>query len=200
MKPTRANLTRAVRASFLALAVLIVPATPASAQFFGYGYPGVAFGYGGYGGFGYGLGYGGLGYGYGLPGYGGLGSSGGGFGGVGGLGYGGLGYGGFGYGYPGYGGFGYGYPGYGGYGYDGLGYGGYGYGGVSALGGVGYPGISGLNPYFGFGLSPLAVQSAIVERNVLGRTTPAYQSVRSSQAVASPTALGAVGTGTFGNR
>ena len=139
-------------------------------------------------------------FGYGGMGYGGMGYGGMGYGGYGGLGYGGFGYGGMGYGGIGYGGIGAG--GYGGLGY----YGGYGsnfvYPGL-ALGGVGYPGISWQNPYFSFGLSPLAVQNAVFERNVLGRTTPPLQSsVRSRQPVAAtPPAAnsGQVGMGTFSN-
>ena len=107
--------------------------------------------------------------------------------GYGGMGYGGMGYGGMGYGYPGmgYGGMGYGYPGFG---YGGYGYGGYGYGlpvGGSGYG-YGYPGfgygyfpfLPGLsNPLFGVGMTPLGVQSALFETNVLGRGRPANPAV-----------------------
>jgi hypothetical protein len=69
--------------------------------------------------------------------------------------------------------------------------------------GVGFPGIGWENPYFSFGLSPLAVQNAVFERTVLGRTTPPLQSsLRNTApqpvATAPPTVYsGAVGTGTF---
>ncbi len=179
MKPLRSSL---LRASLLSLGLLILTASPASAQY-GYG------GYGGYGGFGYG------GYGYG------------------GLGYGGLGYGGYGgLGYGGYGGFGaiaapnYGlaYGSYPLFGYTGSpGYGPWGppyaaYANAYGLGGVGYPGISAKNPYFSFGLSPLAVENAVFERTVLGRGLPAPRSTpANNQGVARPRNFAPVGTGTF---
>lgn len=183
MDLNRFRIPRSARLLVLALGTLILPASSASAQYFGYGGSG-------YGGLGYGgFGYGGIGYGYG------------GYGGYGGLGYGGLGYGGIGYG--GYGGIGYG--GYG-YGYPGYGFAGYGAGypdlyGAS-LGGVGYPGFGLRNPYFSAGLSPLAVENVFLERAILGRTTPAYRSVRGYQGVSRPANSGAapVGTGTFSTR
>jgi hypothetical protein len=194
MRLHRASLLRAALSAFVLLAV---SGAPASAQFFGNG---------GYGGFGYGgFGYGGLGYGFGgfgagttnlggspMLGYSGFGGVGGGFG------YGGGGYGGFG----GYGGGGYG--GYGGGGYGGFGYGGFGppyaaYSNAFGLGGVGYPGISALNPYFSFGLSPLAVENAAFERTVLGRGLPPVRSAATTQALApaAPRAQNPVGMGTF---
>ena len=120
----------------------------------------------------------GFGYGYGFPGYG-YGMSGFGYGGMG-YGYGGTGYGGF--GYPGVG------LGYGGnFGYSGFGYGvGMAYGGagvsVGSPGPYGYwvpygsPGPGVLNPYFGVGLTPLGVNSALTERYLLGRGTTRYSS------------------------
>jgi hypothetical protein len=179
------RLGRMMIAVTLVLALWEGAAATARAQLVGYpvgpyGYPATV--YGGWGGVSPGFGYGGLGYG-GL-GYGGLG--------YGGLGYGGLGYGGYGYG--GYGGFGIGYPGYGyGFGYPAYGYGygglGYGYGGFG-YGGYGYPTIpTGLfNPLFGVGLTPLAVQSAVTERYVLGRgrlidRTPATSSTTQGSTV-----------------
>jgi hypothetical protein len=85
-----------------------------------------------------------------------------------------------GYGAPG--GYGYGYPGYG-YGAYGVGYGYSMYGpiygayGPAGLGPNGYTlygyGVGWYrNPYFGVGLSPLGVQSALSERYLLGRPAP----------------------------
>ncbi len=124
-----------------------------------------------------------------------------------------------GFGYGGYGGFGGGYgQGFGGGGYGGpfggagglqgsypaFGYAGYyglgAYSNAYGLGGVGYPGIAAHNPYFGFGLSPLAVQNAAFERTVLGRGLPGSRTVPMTPAApaARPVAApGAVGTGTF---
>jgi hypothetical protein len=182
MRPSTTRILRATRILLLALGAWIVHQAPASAQYLGYG---------GYGGMGYGgMGYGGMGYGG--MGYGGMG--------YGGLGYGGMGYGGLGYGGFGMGGYGYGYPGYANVG------GGFLSGGYYGVGypGVGYPGIGWQNPYFSFGLSPLAVQNAAFERAVLGRTTPPLQSsLRPAQPAAAPpnpVNSGQVGTGTFGNR
>lgn len=181
MQTSKASLVRAGRVLLLVLGACLVHQTPASAQYLGYG----------------GMGYGGMGYG--------------------GMGYGGMGYGGLGYGGMGYGGLGYGGLGYGGFGYGGFGGYGFGFepGYANALGlmnagsyqtgysGIGYPGISWRNPYFSFGLSPLAVNNAIFERQVLGRTTPPLQSsLRRSAPIAAPRPTvpsGAVGTGTFGN-
>ncbi len=103
--------------------------------------------------FGFG-GYGSVGFGYPMMGYG-----------YGGLGYGGLGYGGF--GYPGMMGYGYGYPMVGGFGYPGmLGYGGFGYGGYGMAGAY-YPYWN--NPaILSLGITPLALQSAIMERGLRG--------------------------------
>jgi hypothetical protein len=185
MHASRATIARATRVLLLTLGAWIAHETTASAQF---GYGGI--GYGGYGGYG-GGGYGGYG-GYGGGGYGGFG------------GYGGGGYGGYGGGYAGYGGlglngYGYGYPGY----YNAGGLVGAGYVGTGYAG-IGYPGVSWLNPYFSFGLSPLAVENAVFERTVLGRTTPPLQSSRTappqpSVAPRPSVPIGAVGTGTFGN-
>ncbi len=178
MNATRARIVRATRILFLALGACLAVQATASAQ--------MGFGGMGYGGMGYGgMGFGGMGYG--------------------GMGYGGMGYGGIG---GGYGGFGYG--GYPGVGYGGIGgYGGNGfvyssYGGAGWNAGVGYPGIGWQNPYFSFGLSPLAVENAVFERNVLGRTTPPLRSsqVATPQPVATapPAAnAGRVGMGTFSN-
>ena len=136
----------------------------------------------------------------------------------------------FGYGYPGfgsggigYGGYGNGGIGYGGYGSGGIGYGGIGYGGYGPGGlanpyglipsgfgvtgpagilnpGIGYPGIGGTNPYFSFGLSPLAVQNVRFERTLQGRTAANDRvSIRGSDGVGPP-AVGPVGTGAFGPR
>ena len=139
----------------LALAILLVPARPARAQFPAYGGGGMGFAYPawGYGGFyGYpGMGYDGMGYGYGGMGYG-----------YGGMGYG---YGGMGYGFPGMGGGfygGYGYPGYA-YGGPGFQYYGFGYGNP----GFYTPGL--MNPLFGIGMTPLGAQSYMYETQVLGR-------------------------------
>jgi hypothetical protein len=117
---------------------------------------------------------------------------------------------GYGGGFGGYGGFGgIGVAGYGGLGYGYGGYGGIGnvynsFGGAGWNAGVGYPGIGWRNPYFSFGLSPLVVENAIFERNVLGRTTPPLQS--SLTAAPRPVAkapaaapAGQVGMGTFSN-
>jgi hypothetical protein len=146
----------------LALAILLVPARPARAQFPAYGGGGMGFAYPawGYGGFyGYpGMGYDGMGYGYGGMGYG--------YGGMG-YGYGGMGY--------GYGGMGYGFPGMGGGFYGGYGYPGYAYGGPGfQYYGFGYgnpgfytPGL--MNPLFGIGMTPLGAQSYMYETQVLGR-------------------------------
>jgi hypothetical protein len=92
----------------------------------------------------------------------------------------GYGYPGFGYGYPTYG-YGYGYPGYGfggypamGFGYGGLGsgYGGYGYGagfypGYGSYLGAGY---GYMNPLLGAGLTPLGVQSALLETSIIANS------------------------------
>jgi hypothetical protein len=138
----------------LILAVVLMAAVPARAQFLGYG------GGLGYGGLGYGMGYGGLGMGYGGygMGYGGLGY---------GMGYGGLGmgYGGYGMIYPGA--YGMGYAGYSGFGY-GLAYPGLGYG--LAYRGLGY----GMNPLYGAGLTPLGMQSALIERSIRRPIMPGY--------------------------
>jgi hypothetical protein len=191
MNASRARIVRATRILLLAVGALIAHQATASAQ---YGFGGIGYGGMGYGGMGYGgMGYGGMGYGG--MGYGGMG--------YGGMGYGGMGYGG---GYGGYGGFGgIGVAGYGGLGYGYGGYGGIGnvynsFGGAGWNAGVGYPGIGWRNPYFSFGLSPLVVQNAIFERNVLGRTTPPLQS--SLTAAPKPVAkapAGQVGMGTFSN-
>jgi hypothetical protein len=141
----------------LALAILLVPAAPARAQFPAYGGGGMGFGYPawGYGGF----------YGYPAMGYGGMGYDG--------MGYGGMGYGGMGYGY---GGMGYGgYPAMGGGFYGGYGYPAYAYGGPGfQYYGFGYgnpgfytPGL--MNPLFGIGMTPLGAQSYMYETQVLGR-------------------------------
>jgi hypothetical protein len=176
MHASRASIVRATRILLLALGALIAHETPTFAQF---GYGGMGYGGMGYGGMGYGgMGYGGMGYG--------------------GMGYGGMGYGGMGYGgYPGMG-----YGGIGGYGGNGFVYASYGGAGWNA--GVGYPGIGWQNPYFSFGLSPLAVQNAAFERTVLGRTTPPLQSslVSAPRPVAMPAPagpVGQVGMGTFSN-
>jgi hypothetical protein len=135
----------------LALLLLIVPAGPTHAQYggYGYGFPGY-----GYPGFGAGYGYPGFGGGYGYPGFGG------------------------GYGYPGFGGgygsgygYGYGYPYYGGggsfaYGVPGISIAVPGPYGPSFYGSPG-PGV--YNPLFGAGLTPLGVNSALTERQLLGR-------------------------------
>jgi hypothetical protein len=130
-------------AVILALAILLVSARTASAQFPAYGGGGMAFGYPGwgYGGFygypaiGYGYGYGGIGYGSGAVGYG---------------------YPGPAYGFPAWGGNfygGYGYPAYYGFGYGNPGF---------------YtPGL--LNPLFGVGMTPLGAQSYMLETRVFGR-------------------------------
>jgi hypothetical protein len=141
----------------LALAILLVSAGNAKAQFpayggggwsigypfwgYGYGFPGMGYGYGGFG-------YGGMGYGFGGMGYGGMGFGGMGYGG---MGYGGMGFGGMGYGYPG---IGYirGIPGYG-----------YGYGNIYSYTSPLY------NPLFGIGLTPLGAQSYIAETRLFGR-------------------------------
>jgi hypothetical protein len=153
----------------LVLAILLVPARPARAQFPAYGGGGMGFAYPAwnYGGFyGYpGMGYDGMGYGYGGMGYG--------YGGMG-YGYGGMGYGYGGMGY-GYGGMGYGFPGMGGGFYGGYGYPGYAYGGPGfQYYGFGYgnpgfytPGL--MNPLFGIGMTPLGAQSYMYETQVLGR-------------------------------
>ena len=154
----------------VALALLLMPAGKARAQFMGYGgygfgYPG--WGYGGWGGYGYPGGYYNYGYPFygmgnfpvagnfniGPPGFRGYGMGYGGYGGYG-MGYGG--YGGYGMGYGGYGGYGMGYGGYGGYG---MGYAGYGL----TPGGIGMSGVGYFNPAFGVGLTPLGTQSFFVE-------------------------------------
>jgi hypothetical protein len=109
-----------------------------------------------------------------------------------GYGYGAYGYPGYGYGYGGPG-FGYGYGAGYGYGYPVGGY--YGYGGAFGFGlgvgysyppvsynyfGNGYPGVQAplvsgvgdLNPLFGLGLTPLGVQSALAERNLINASRP----------------------------
>jgi hypothetical protein len=180
------HVSRGLGAAALGLILSIAPATTARSQAIGYG--GFGYGYPGYGSMGYGYpGYGGMGFGYGSPG---LGYAGLNYG-VGGYGYPGLGYGGYGLAGYGYGRIGYGYPGlgYGGYGLAGYGYGGIGYGypglgygfaysgfpySAAAYGfgatGLGYvpilPGLS--NPLFGVGTTPLAVQSAMAERYIVG--------------------------------
>jgi len=117
----------------------------------------------------------------------------------------------------GYGGYGGGYGGNYGSGFaPGIGLGGfgpgygYGYGPVlnnpyrglpdyagTGLAGLGYPGIGGPNPYFGMGVSPLAVQNVYAERALFGR--PAGQATpfdyRSIQAVPGQPRPG---TGSFG--
>jgi hypothetical protein len=138
----------------LTLALFLMPASKANAQFGGYG----GYGWGGYGGWGWGgYGYPGVAYNYGYPGYG-------------------MGvipvYGNYVMGAPGYGGYG-GYGGgYGGYGGYGGGYGGYGYGfggfGYSP-GGIGMSGVGYWNPMFGVGLTPLGTQSYMMETRLLGR-------------------------------
>jgi hypothetical protein len=126
---------------FLAVAIVLVAAQWANAQFPAYGGMGMGFGYPGwgYGGFyGYpfmGYGYGGIGYGYPMYGFG------------------------YGYSYPRYG---FGYPGFG-YGYPGFQYYGFGYGNP----GFYTPGLA--NPLFGVGMSPLGAQSYLYETQVLGR-------------------------------
>lgn len=62
---------------------------------------------------------------------------------------------------------------------------------------MGYPGIGGINPFFGFGMSPLAVENALFERTILGRRTPAYRPVTGTSAAARAAATAPVGTGTF---
>jgi hypothetical protein len=74
------------------------------------------------------------------------------------------------------------------------------YSNAFGLGGVGYPGISAKNPYFSFGLSPLAVENAVFERTVLGRGLPAARSTPGYQpqgVTRPPASYGPVGTGTF---
>ena len=134
----------------LALPILLLSSSTASAQFPAYGGGGMAVGYPGwgYGGF---YGYPAMGYGYAGIGYGGMGYGGMGYGG---MGYGGMGYGGMGFGGMGYGGMGYGFPGYR---YYGFGYGNPGF----------YtPGL--MNPLFGVGMTPLGAQSYLYETRVLG--------------------------------
>ncbi len=142
----------------LSLALFLMPAGKANAQFMGYG----GYGWGGYGGWGWGgYGYPGVAYNYGYPGYG-------------------MGvipvYGNYVMGAPGYGGYGGGYGGYGGgYGGYGGGYGGYGggYGGFGGFGyspgGIGMSGVGYWNPMFGVGLTPLGTQSYMTETRLLGR-------------------------------
>jgi hypothetical protein len=138
MRSLRVRLVRLTRWTVLAVALLASSPGEARAQFFGYG------------GFGFpGFGYGGFGYDQFL--------------------FGGLGYGGYGFG---------GYPASYGYGYPGVGYGGFNYGypglGVTSFG-VGYGGFSPYlvpqlpywNPYFGLGLTPLGVQSAVTETAIV---------------------------------
>jgi hypothetical protein len=147
MAQLRGFITRAVLALVLALGMGAVTENRASAQFFGgygMGYPGF-----GYGGWGYGspwFGYGGYGY----PWYG----------------YGGWGYGGWGWGYPWYG--------YGTIGPYGLGFAAAmanPYGGLFLANPLALAyGFGFANPFFGFGLSPLGVQSALIERYALGNT------------------------------
>ena len=140
------RIARSSRRATLALVFLVVPTTLVHAQFFG--------------GYGYGYGVPAYGYGYGYPGYG-----------LGGFGYPGLAYG-PGFGYPGYGyGYGYGASFY--YGGPGISVGGPGPYGFVPVGGPG-PGI--YNPYFGVGLTPLGVESALTERYLLGRGTTGYSS------------------------
>jgi hypothetical protein len=140
---------RMSRTLTLAFVIATVPAYRVNAQYFGYGY-----GFPGYG-YGAGMPFSGYGYGYGLPGYG--------FGAYGppSMAYG------YGLGYPGYG---YGGAGY--YGGPGVGVGGPGLYGVGAPFGATGPGS--FNPYFGLGLTPLGVESALTERYLLGRGTAAY--------------------------
>lgn len=138
------------------LALLVMPAASARAQFMGYGGYGWGYPGGGWGAYGWGwggYGYPGMAYNYGYPGYG-------------------LGnipvYGNYVMAAPGYGGMGYG-MGYGGYG---MGYGGYGmgYGGFGYMpGGIGMSGVGYWNPMFGVGLTPLGTQSFFYETNMLGR-------------------------------
>ncbi len=123
----------------------------------------------------------GYGYGYGYPYYGGFG--------YGGYGYMPYGYGS--YGYP-YGGFG--YP-YGGFTYPAFGYGYLSPGIYSPYGAMVYPNIN-TNPLYGVGLTPLGVQSALIERYVLGRGLPG--SGRVSQSVPSGSSLGGNPPGTLG--
>jgi hypothetical protein len=170
----RRVLRRSAPLLLITVAVLSATATPARAQFYGYGaygYPGMAYGYPAYG---MGYGYGGLGSGYG------------------GFGYGGLGYG---YGYPGMGyGYGFGYPAYGaGFGFGGVGPWGMGYGYGSPGVGYGYGNLAYGNPYlltglfnplFGVGMTPLGLQSYLYERNVLGRGLTGYSRGYSSDAPA----------------
>jgi hypothetical protein len=144
MSSLRVRLVRFAPWTVLTVALLACSPREARAQFYGYG----GFGFPAYGYGGLGFGYGGLGFGYG------------------GLGFG---YGGYGYG---------GYPASYGYGYPGGGYGGYNYGypglGVTSFG-VGYggfspylvPSLNNWNPYFGLGLSPLGVQSAVTETAIM---------------------------------
>jgi hypothetical protein len=150
MSRHRRGLGWLVKFSVVAVALLMMAPSLTKAQSFGYGW---SYGYPGYASMGYG--YPGYGYGgYGYPGYG----------------YGGYGYGGF--------GFGYGYPGFA-YGYSSAGYGigypgfvhGYGASGYYPYGTAFPYGFSAsyANPLFGLGLSPLGVQSALAERNLLGR-------------------------------
>ena len=148
--------------ALILVAALLCTAGTAHAQW-GYGMPGFGYGMGygygmpgyGYGMLGYGMGYG-MGYGYGMPGFG---------------------YGmGYGYGMPGFGygmGYGYGMPfygyGMGAWGNPGLGF----YWGSPGFGvfGSGSPLVNSpyLNPLFGVGMTPLGLQSYLVETNLLGR-------------------------------
>jgi hypothetical protein len=160
----RLTMSRRARTIFgVMLLVVALFATPSRAQVvaspfafggspFAFGGSPFAFGAGLYGGLGAGFpawGYGGLGYGFGsgFPGFGN-----------------GFGFPGYGYGFPAYG-FGFGFPAYGyGYGFGLL-------GNPVGYGAFGYPVIppGNFNPYFGVGTTPLAVQSALMERYTFGR-------------------------------
>jgi len=142
MNRLRGRLGRWARLLVPALALMILPTTPARAQFFGagYGYPGYGMGsvYGFPGAAGYG--YPAMGYGFGYP-----------FGAYSVFGYPGFGYGGFGAGMGGYGG---------------GGYSGYGYGYPMGAGGFGSGGFGVSYPYMG--PSPLAVGAVMSERYING--------------------------------
>ncbi len=142
----------AVQVLVLLVLLLVVVRDRAKAQFVGMGYGPYLYGYPGVAAY-YGFGYPGFGYmGYGFPGYG--------------YGYGGFGFPAYGFGY-GYGGFGYGF-GYPAFGYGGFPYSPYGYWGYGIPGSYGTVSPASLS----LGITPLAIQSAIMER---GLRTPAVR-------------------------